>query len=478
MPTTSATTTAATSQLVTALGGGTGIDMAALAANLAAAQFAGKSDRLTTQSDKLDREISSASAIKSMLVNLSASLGERVRNGDLSPQPLVANSAIAKGTLSGAARPKGSYSLEVTALAAAQTLAGPGYAAPTSTVGSGTLTLRFGKVSGATFTEDTAHAAANITIAAGATLADVASAINSANAGVSAYVANTTSGAQLVLKGQTGAANGFVLDASEAPGDPGLAALAWSPAGDATRLKAGAGDAAYKIDGLAMTAPSNAITDAIPGLNLSLTATNIGAPTQVTFADPASAITAAMQELVSALNELSGAVKTAADPKSGDLAQDSGTRALQRSLAQFGSQVIMPNATGGEPKTLAELGLATQRDGSFRLDGTRLTAALKADPASVSAMFTNGLYGVFASFDGLARGASSASNPGSLGGSIARYTALKAKTSEDYSALNAKQEVLRTQLVSRFAKLNAGVGASKSTLSFLQNQIAAWNAKN
>ena len=93
-------------------------------------------------------------------------------------------------------------------------------------------------------------------------------------------------------------------------------------------------------------------------------------------------------------------------------------------------------------------------------------------------MFTNGLYGVFASFDGLARAASSTSNPGSLGGSIVRYNRLKTKASEELSTLTTKQEALRTQLVSRFAKLNAGVGASRSTLSFLQNQIAAWNSKN
>ena len=478
MPTTSSVTTTATSQLVTALGGGTGIDMAALAQNLAAAQFAAKSDRLSSQSDRLDREISSASSIKSMLLNLSTSLGERVRNGDLSPQPVVANSSVAKATLSGTSRPKGSYSLEVTALAAAQTLASPGYPAGTSAVGSGTLTLRFGTVSGASFSEDPAHAAAAITIPAGATLADVASAINTANAGVSAYIANTTSGAQLVLKGQTGASNGFVLDASETPGDPGLAALAWEPAGEASRLKAGAGDAAYKIDGLAMTSASNSVTDAIPGLNLALTAINAGAPTQITFADPSSGITGAMQELVSALNELVGTVRTAADPKSGDLGQDPGARALQHALAQFGSQIIMPGASGSEPRTLTEIGLATQRDGAFRLDGARLTAALKADPAGVSAMFTNGLYGVFASFDGLARAASSTSNPGSLGGSIVRYNRLKTKASEELSTLTTKQEALRTQLVSRFAKLNAGVGASRSTLSFLQNQIAAWNSKN
>ena len=473
MPT--ASLTSATSQLVTALGGGTGIDMAALAENLAAAQFAAKTDRLASQADRLDKEISSAATLKSMITNLAASLGERVRAGDLSPQPSVANTAVASASLSGAGRPKGSFSLEVTTLAAAQTLASPAYSAGTSTAGSGTLTLRFGTVAGTGFTEDTGHAAVPITVAVGATLADVASAINGANAGVTAFVAQTALGAQLVLKGQTGAANGFVLDAAETPDDPGLAALAWTPAGDATRLKASAANAAFKLDGLDMTSPTNTVSDAIPGLNLKLTATNPGAPTTITFADPATAISSAMQDLVSALNELSGQLGTAVNPQSGDLAQDPGARALQRALAQFGSQVIMPSASGTEPKTLAEIGLGTQRDGTFKLDTVRLTAALKADPSGVAAMFTNGLYGVFASFDAIARKATSAADPGSLGGSISRYTKAKTRIAADQTALTAKQDALRTQLVSRFAKLNSSVSVSNSTLSYLKNQIAAWN---
>ena len=38
---------------------------------------------------------------------------------------------------------------------------------------------------------------------------------------------------------------------------------------------------------------------------------------------------------------------------------------------------------------------------------------------------------------------------------------------------------MRTQLVSRFAKMNTSVNSSKSTLTYLQNQITGWNnAKN
>jgi len=222
------TTTSATStqSLVTMLGGGSGVDMLALANNLAIAQFSARNDRLTAKSDTLESKISAASNIKSMLLSLSSSLGERVRVGDLSPQPGIANASVAAVSLSGSRRPSGTFSLEVTQLAQSQTLASRTFAAATDTVGAGKLTLRFGSVSGGAFTEDAGHAAASIDIPSGATLSDVADAINGANAGVSAYIANTVDGARLVLKGQDGAANGFVLEAGEDPAEPGLAALA------------------------------------------------------------------------------------------------------------------------------------------------------------------------------------------------------------------------------------------------------------
>jgi flagellar hook-associated protein 2 len=474
--TTSTTTSSATSSLVTALGGGSGIDMTALATNLAVAQFAGRVDQLSAKSDTLDKQISAASNIKSMLSGLSTSLGDRVRTGDLSPKPLVANTAIASGTLSGTARPVGTYSLEVTQLASSQTLTSGAFTASTTPVGSGTLTLRFGTVSGTGFIEDATHAAVPITIPSGATLADTAAAINAAGAGVTAYVASTSEGAKLVLKGQEGVTNGFVLDATETPGEPGLAALAWQPStGAAARMTSTAGDAAFKIDGLAMTSKSNAVTDAVPGLNLSLTGTNAGVPTKVTFADTSSAITTAMADLVGALNEIASQVATATDPQTGDLARDSGAQALKRNLASLTTTVIMPNAAQGVPQSLSDLGVSIQRDGTFSFDAARLTQSMTANPDAVSAMFTNGLYGVYSTIDSVTRQATSASDPGSIGGSIARYTTQKTTVTADQAKLAEQQEDLRVRMVARFAATDTQIGVSKSTLSFLQNQIAAWN---
>ena len=470
--------TSATQSLITTLGAGSGIDMGALAANLAAAQFAPRSDRLTARSETLDRQISAASELKSQLLQLSSAIGDRIRTGSLSPQPQVANAAVASASLATAGTPSGSYSLEVLSLAASQTLASPALAGGAAVVGAGSLTLRFGTIAGAAFTEDAAHPSVILTIASGATLADVAAAINGANSGVTAYVASAADGVHLMLKGKEGAASGFVLDAAETPGEEGLAALAWNPAaGTAGRLLSASGDARFKLDGLETTSPTNTVAHPAPGFDLTLKTVNAGAPTRISFADPVSSIAGFMQDLTAALNEVAAALNAAADPKSGDLARDPGARALRQGLAGLAGSAIMPNAAATVPRTLADLGLATERNGTFRLDTARLGATMARDPAGVAAMFTTGIYGVFATLDGLTRKTTAIGNPGSLGGSITRYTAQAAQAKEDLATVAEKQEVLRASLASRFAVADSRVGAARSTLSFLQNQIDAWNSK-
>ncbi len=471
----SAPPTSATQSIVAALGAGSGIDMTALATNLANAQFAARTNRLATRLETLDRQISAASDLKSMLTGLSTSLGERVRQGDLSPQPLMSSPAVAKAALSGSAQVRGNFSLEVTALASAQTLSSPAYASGASPVGSGTLTLRFGTATSGGFTADPGQTAVDVTIASGATLADVARAINAKGAGVTAYLAQTNAGAQLVLKGASGEAQGFVLEAAEAPGDPGLANLAWTPPAAPTRLLSTAANAAFSVDGLAMSAASNTVVDAIPGVSLTLTGTNTGAPAQVTFSDPAASISAAMQDLTGALNEIAATLNAAADPQFGELARDPGAMKLKRTLASLAGTIVMPTAAQGAPATLADLGLATQRDGTFTLDGKRLAATLKADASGAAAMFTNGLFGVYATIDSIARRAATPGDPGTLAGSLTRYTTQRTKASADQSKLTEQQETLRAQLIQRFAVSDSRIGVSKSTLTFLKNQIAAWN---
>ena len=466
-------TTSVTSTIISSLGGGSGIDMAALAESLATAQFAARIDRNASQSDTVDKQLSAAATLKSQFAQLISAVGERVRTGDLSVQPQIANGAIAavsKGAVSGS----GTYSLEVTALATSQVIKSPPLAAATTVVGAGSLTLRFGSIAGGTFSEDPAQAATAITVAAGSTLADVAGAINAAKSGVTAYVLNGDDGAHLMLKGATGASNAFVLDAA---GNPGLTALAWTPA-EPDRQLGIAASAALKLDGLPIVSQSNTIADLVPGLSMTLTGTNFGAPTTVRFSDPGAAVTTFMTDLTNALNEVVAELNKDVDPQTGELSRDPGARALRRALSGLAGGIVIPGAASGQPATLADLGLATNRDGTFRLDSARLSATNKAAPAGVSAMLTNGIFGVFASLDKLGRTAASPSDPGTLAGSLRRLAEQKTKLAAEKTDLAAAQEKLRSQMVTRFAGTDSRVGASRATLSLLQNQIAAWNAKS
>lgn len=465
------------SSIASSLGIGSGVDMAGIANQLAEAQFAQRTQRLTDKSDTLQQQISLAGSIRSALSQFATAVGDRVRTGDLSPQPLISNGMVAGVSTAPGNIGSGSYSLEVAQLATNQALASPAFPASTSTVGSGTLTIRFGATSQGGFTSNTARADVAIAVPAGAKLSDVASAINAKRAGVTAYVAQTANGAQLVLKGPEGADNGFVIEAAEDPGEPGLSALAWIPGDDPARLLAQSQNAQYKLDGLARTSATNAVSNAAPGLNLTLTATNVGAPAAITFSKPSGALASVMQDMVGALNEIASQLRAATDPLSGDLARDPGARGLVRSLAGLGSKVIMPGAAEGTPRTLTELGLATNRDGSFRFDATKLTEAMNRDSDAVGAMFTNGLNGVFAEIDKLARTTTLATDPGTLGGSLARYQTQSTQLTNDLADLAEKQEKLRVSMVARFAKADSQVAKSKSTLSFLQSQIDAWNAQ-
>lgn len=466
------------SSIITSLGAGSGVDMVALASDLAKAQFALRNDRLSARSEELAAQISAASSLKNTLSMLASALGDRVRAGDLAVKPQIGNSSVAVATSPLGMTGSGSYSLEVLALARGQTLSSAAFADPAAVVGAGSLTFRFGTTDGTGFTADPAQAAVTVDIASGSTLTDIAHAINAKNAGIEAYVAQTTQGAQLVLKGPEGAKSGFVVEATETVGEEGLAALAWNPAvgGDPARLLAASADAQFKLDGLAMTSASNDVGTVAPGLELVLTGTNAGAPTTIEFPSPTGTIASAMQDLVNAFNEVIRELNAATDPMTGELARDSGARALRRTMSELSTVVIMPNAPEGAPRTLADLGLAIQRDGTFRLDKARLDETLARDPGGVAAMFTTGLYGIYATVDRIARDASRAGDPGSLAGSIARYQSQSADISERTAELAEKQERLRATMVSRFAKADVRIAASQSTLSFLQAQIEAWNS--
>src|SRR3546814_8584660 len=89
MTTTSSTnpTASATSQILTSLNSGSGIDTPNLVSSLVAAQYAVKRDQLSARSDALTTQISDAAALLSGIQTFSSSLKTLVGSGSLATQP-------------------------------------------------------------------------------------------------------------------------------------------------------------------------------------------------------------------------------------------------------------------------------------------------------------------------------------------------------------------------------------------------------
>ncbi|WP_347304352.1 flagellar filament capping protein FliD [Croceibacterium sp. TMG7-5b_MA50] len=476
MASTPPSTANSASSIIASLNAGSGVNWSQLATDLSTVQFQARRQRLEQQSELMETRISTASAIRGGLSSLATAIGEGVRTGNLSAQPAIANSVVAQVSSPLGTSGKGSYSLEVTQVARAQTLASGVFASSSAPVDAGTLTIRFGATTGSSFTPASpAKPALEVELPAGATLADAANAINAKGAGVTAYVATTAAGAQLVLKGAEGEANGFILETTGG----GLAPLAWDPkaGGDATRLKGAAQDALFMLDGLEMRSATNKTGQVAPGLELSLTGTNAGAPTTITFASPVENISSWMTDFVTSLNEIVGVLNTAMGI-GGELATDLGARTLRQQLRELPGQMVMPGAATGSPARLADLGMKLERDGTFSIDPARLQATLAADPAGVAAMFTTGLNGVYSTMDRLARNTGNSQVGGTLAYSAQKvYQQQNSRIEAELVKLAEQQEALRTRMVTQFSRTETTVNSFKSTLSFLQQQIDVWNAQ-
>ncbi|AUX68771.1 hypothetical protein CHX26_03920 [Porphyrobacter sp. HT-58-2] len=474
--------TTAGSSIISALGAGSGVDFITLAQDISAATFAAQRDQIAARKTALEAQISAAGQLRGAITGLASALGDRIRTGDLAPRGDLANPAVARVSVPAGLSPRGNFQLEVTQLASSQTLVAPALASRDALVGEGTFTLRFGTVDGASFNPDAARPVIDIAVTATDTLATLAVRINQASGGaVQAYVANGTGGAQLVMKGREGAANGFVIETTGAgggavPGD--LDYLGWAPASDAGQLQGSARDATFRLDSVAMSSPTNRVTGLPGGFTLDLTATNSGAPTTLSFASNPQAFAGVMEDFVTALNDIVGELNRLAAPLGGELGNDPGARELRRDLAGLSGRVVMPNAADGAPRTLADLGLALNRDGTFRLDTAALNRALETNSDAVAAMFTTGVNGVFATMDRFARENSLVTDPGTLGGSLRRFEQQVAASDERLARIAEQQETLRDRLTRQFTASERRVAASQSTLTFLRQQIDIWSARD
>jgi flagellar hook-associated protein 2 len=360
---------------------------------------------------------------------------------------------ILGATSSGAAL-TGSYQVEVTALATAGVASTAVQADSVTALGvSGSVTIN-----GQALTVDAADSLEAIR--------DKVNALNTGATptGVSAYVVNTGAGSVLVMRADaTGSAAFDVTDGGA------LAALG-------ATVTAGT-DAAFTLDGVAITRATNTVSDVISGVTLTLSAAEPGTAVQVTVGQDASAAKDAMQKFVDAYNAVvdffqsQTPTATASNPNAtrpplaGDSLLANGRAALPR---------LVHTSLDSNPATmrlLSDAGVSIGRDGKLSFDAGKFDAAYAADPAALQTLVADRAAAFKSWSDGLTTFGTGMLDvkKNSLQGSIDRLN-------DRVTAIDARLDVRKAQLLQQFARMESVLAQLQSQASGLSGQIASLTA--
>ena len=285
----------------------------------------------------------------------------------------------------------GTYSIRITQLAQSHQITNKDAkavaAVTTDIVGgtSGTFTFRVG--SGANQT---------VTLSSTATLDDLKAAINDLGAGATASIINTgsdtTPAYRLVLTAaSTGAANGVTivsddtdLDLDNSSGTGGVDTL--QAAQDATVV---VGDP--NQNPVTLTRSSNVVSDAIPGVTLTLLKTTGSSTVQVGVSRDVAAVKSNITALATAYNDV---VKFINERNTYDTATKKGgiffnEPTVRGVLTQLRTALSSSVAGLSSVSTAGEIGFKTERDGTVTIDDAKLDTALASSYSAVKNLFIN-----------------------------------------------------------------------------------------
>jgi len=259
----------------------------------------------------------------------------------------------------------GTHSIVVNSLATTSSYYTGAVASGTTTIGTGSFQISVGSGAATTITVDNTDN----------TLNGLAAAINSQNAGVTASVITDANGARLALVSQT-------------PGASGNIAISANSTGLTFTQAAGGANASLTVDGVPVDATSNTVTGVIPGVTLNLASAAPGTTVSVTLSPNANQATTAINNFVSAWNQVVNDLNSQFDVSSdgtggGPLEADDTLRQVQNQLLS-----AITYSIGGNNGfvNLASIGVNMNTDGTLSVDSGTLSNAISNNFSSVQSL--------------------------------------------------------------------------------------------
>ena len=393
---------------ITSAGIGSGLDVSGIVSSLMSVERQ-PLNALTKQKTAYETKVSAYGSMKSALSTFQTAISALSDSTKFNAQAVTSgDTKVFTATANGQAT-NGSYSVTVNQLAKAQKLMMAGTANTTDVIGSGTLTISFGKfteattnpVAAASFTPNAAKTDITIDInSSNNTLSGVRDAINASNSSVSAAIVNDGTTNRLVITSKdTGEVNSLKISVADADGNSqdatGLSQLAYDPlaasgAGkNLTQLQA-AKNALFEVDGIAISKASNVITDAIEGVTLNLLSVNTGNTLSLDVATDKDKIKESVKSFVDAFNKLDDTLRNltkydSTGKSSGVLLGDATARSV---MTQVKAVMTKSLDSTNSVNTLTQVGISFLNTGKLALDETKLSKVLDTNFNDLAAIFT------------------------------------------------------------------------------------------
>jgi flagellar hook-associated protein 2 len=355
----------------------TGLDTKSLIDGLVGAETASYITPLAKQKTLAQAKQGVLNTLSSSLATLKNSVQALSLTTDFNKRTVSSSDASVLTATADSSAQSGTFNVTVSSLAQAKSLqSSTSYSSTTAAIGTGTLSITVGSTATLITVDSTNN-----------TLVGLKDAINNSGAAVTASIVNvsasTTPQYTLVVRGKsTGTANDVTIASTLSSGsDPFV--------GGGTVVQAAA-DAQLSVNGLSLSRSSNTVSDAIPGVTLSLV--KAGSSSTVAVASDTGALVSNIKKFVDAYNAVSKMAKDqfSLDPTTG---RQQGTLAgesvLRSVVSRLRSALEVSGTNDSGPRTLSDLGISFQRDGSLAVNEGKLSTALTNNLTEVRDLFVS-----------------------------------------------------------------------------------------
>ncbi|GLR11021.1 flagellar filament capping protein FliD [Mixta theicola] len=464
---------------VSSLGAGTSLDLQTLYDSLESSEQT-RLTPITTQQTSYKAKLTAWGIVQTSLEKLQTAADTLKDTSKIASTKVSSTNTAFSATLANDAS-AGSYSVEVSQLAQAQSLLSKSAPSKDSDLGDSSLASRT-----ITITQSGQDTPMTVTLTQDqSSLSDIRDAINKQQGSVTASIIKSDDDTYYLslTSRDTGTANEMTVTTD----DSSLAQYISYDKTSATNgmsQQVAAADAELTINGVAITRSSNTITDAPEGVTLALTKTNVGSPETLTVQKDNQPMVDAVQAYVDAYNSLQTTIANqtkyttvdqgsdAQSTSNGDLLGDGTLRNIQTRLRSM----LSTSQSGGDYSLLSQIGVTQDVDGKLTVDSDKLNTALDEKSASVV---------TFLSGDGKTTGfATQASNllesmlasDGSVQQAEDGINTTLKRLSDQYDQVNDQITATMARYKTQFTSLSTLVSSMTQTGNYLTQQFDAMNS--